>query len=76
MSSFYVHLSDGPSASGCVIADAADSFEAALLFAERWAAPEPEPEQGSSLRVHVVDGATGERSCFTIDLGSGEIDPC
>ena len=61
MSSFYVHLSDGPSAGGCVIADAADSFEAALLFAERWA---PEPEQGSSLRVRVVDGATGEQKLW------------
>jgi len=70
MRSFYVHLSDGPSASGWVIADAADSFEAALLFAERRTA---EPGQGSSLRVHVMDGATGERCCFTIDLGSGEV---
>ena len=71
--SFYVHRSDGPSAGGHLVTDAADSFEAALLFAERWG---PEPDAGDELRVHVVDSFTGERCCFVIDLGTGEVGPC
>lgn len=71
--SFYVHLSGGPAGSGHLITDAEDSFEAALLFAERWA---PELDDGDVLRVHVIDGFTGERCCFSIDIGTGEVGPC
>lgn len=71
--SFYVHLSDGPSAAGHLITDAEDAFEAALLFTERWA---PEPPESESLRVQVIDGFTGERCCFQVDLGTGEVGPC
>jgi hypothetical protein len=71
--SFYVHVSDGPAGGGHLITDAEDSFEAALLFAERWA---PETDPGAMLRVHVIDGFTGERCCFTIDIGTGEVGPC
>jgi hypothetical protein len=71
--SFYVHVSDGPSASGLAIAGAADALEAVLLFAERWA---PAPDEGPMLRVHVVDEDRGERCCFSIDLGSGDVGPC
>ena len=48
-------------------------MEAAVLFTERWA---PAPDEGPILRVHVVDEDTGERCCFSIDLGSGDVGPC
>jgi hypothetical protein len=70
---FYVHLADGPAASGFVVTDAADALEAAMLFAERQA---PGSGEGPMLQVHVVDGATGERCCFWIDMGTGEVGPC
>ncbi len=71
--SFYVHVSDGPSGGGHLIPGAADSCEAAMLFAEGWG---HDPTAGNELRVHVVDHVTGERCCYTIDLGSGEVGPC
>ena len=70
--SFYVHLSGGPSAGGHLITDAEDAFEAALLFTERWA---PDTEE-MSLRVQVIDGFSGERCCFEVDLGTGEVGHC
>lgn len=71
--SFYVHLSDGPSFAGHLVSDAMDSFEAAMLFAERWG---PDPEAADELRLLVVDTFTGERSCFTLDVGSGQLGAC
>ncbi len=71
--SYYVHASDGPAGGGHLITDAVDSFEAAILFAERWG---PDAEASDELRVHVVDGFTGERCCYAIDLGTGEVGPC
>jgi hypothetical protein len=71
--SFYVHLSDGPSFGGHLVTDAMDSFEAAILFAERWG---PDPDAGQELRLLVVDSFTGERTCFTLDLGSGQLGAC
>ncbi|HZZ35196.1 MAG TPA: DUF5961 family protein [Caulobacteraceae bacterium] len=44
----------------------ADSFEAAaLIFAETWHG------ESESLRIVVVDDASGERQCFTVDLPAG-----
>ncbi len=44
-----------------------------MLFAERWG---PDAEDADELRVHVVDGFTGERCCYVINLGNGEVGPC
>lgn len=71
--SFYVHLSGGPAGGGHLVTDAGDAFEAAMLFAERWG---PDAEDADELRVHVVDGFTGERCCYVINLGNGEVGPC
>ena len=69
---FYVRPSEGPSDRGHVVTGAAEAYEAALLFAERWVTDAEDPE----LKVTVVDGDTGARHCFTLDLGTGAVGPC
>ena len=69
---FYVRPSEGPNDRGHVVTGAAEAHEAALLFAERWLSDAEEPE----LKVTVVDGETGARHCFTLDLGTGDVGPC
>ncbi len=46
--------------------------EAALTFLERWHVAEH--TQGVS--VIVEEHGSGERHCFTVDLDSGEAEPC
>jgi hypothetical protein len=63
---------DGPR--HCHAAPHAASFEeAALEFTEVW---HPPADAQGDVRVIVVDRDTGREQCFTVDLGSGDAEPC
>ena len=70
---YYVHLRKDVRDSCRPVEGAASFEEAAILYVETWA---PEAGSDGEVAVIVVDPATGERQCFTLDLGSGEAEPC
>jgi hypothetical protein len=70
---FYAYLRDDGRESCHVVPDAGTFQDAALLYLERWAPAEP---GGAELSVVVIDPSTGERRCFTFDLGTGEAEAC
>ena len=52
----------------------AKSFaEAALIFTEVW---HPPADEAGEVAIMVIDKETGEQQCFTVDLGSGDAEPC
>lgn len=52
----------------------ARSFEeAALLFTEVW---HPAADDQGEVAIMVVDKETGAQRCYTVDIGSGEAEPC
>lgn len=71
---FYAYLRDEARDSCHVVPDA-DTFEdAAMLYVERWA---PAAAAASAdLSVVVIEPATGERRCFTLDMATGDAGPC
>ena len=56
-----------------LVPEAASFVEAALMFTERW---HPATEEDGSVSVTVVDCDSGEQHCFTIDVDSGDVEPC
>jgi hypothetical protein len=62
---FRAHCANDDAAPGTFLIPAASFEEAALVFDEHWHG------EGESLRIMVVDEASGERRCFTVDLPAG-----
>jgi len=70
---YYVHLK-GEARDSCHPVEGAQGFEeAAVLYVETWA---PAVDDEGEVALIVVDPATGERQCFTLDLQTGEAEPC
>ena len=67
---FYAHNRDDGRHSGHVV-DGEDFHDAALLFAEQWAAADP-----AEVSVIVKDCESGEEQCFVVHLDEGDAEPC
>lgn len=68
---FHAHDRATGRGSGHLVPGAEDFHDAALLFAERWAAAEP-----SEVAVVVKDCDSGEEQCFVVHLDDGDVEPC
>ncbi|MBL8770814.1 MAG: hypothetical protein JNK30_05480 [Phenylobacterium sp.] len=69
---FCIHgVSEAPSRAHLV--EGLNFEDAALRFIEDH---HPAPDDDDNLSLFVEDMETGQRQCFTIDLGSGEATPC
>lgn len=69
VSRYYVHVS-GEARHTCEPVHAEGFEAAAVLYAESQA------DAAGELRLIVVDAATNEQQCFTLDLDAGEAEPC
>ncbi len=67
---FRAHCANADAAPAALLIPAASFEEAAVTFAEHWHG------QGESLRVMVIDDASGERQCFRVDLDDGGVESC
>jgi hypothetical protein len=56
-----------------LVPEAASFVEAAVMFAEHW---HPTASDDGAVSVTVVDCDSGEQHCFTIDIDSGDVEPC
>jgi hypothetical protein len=71
MTSYCVHASADEIARPHRV-EAEDFVDAALAYAERWLAPDPQ----APVVLYVQDEGSGEERCLTLDLDHGEARPC
>lgn len=69
---FAIH-SHAAASSRAQLIEGAGFADAAIRFVEEF---HPAADAGDAVSLTVEDCDTGERQCFTIDLASGEAEPC